>query len=426
MLFFAAADALPRLLPTLLWLAVGLFPAFYLAVLVHEVGHVVVGRLCGYTVTSFGLGTEGPLLLRLLLPGGNRPIFYVLRRNALQGFARLLPPDLYPPPTRTLPVVLGGALANLGAAALCLAAFARRPDLFPLFLLGAANTLVMALALLPMSRPVPGGSGEGDKGVRYPSDGRTALLRLTRRARRTSYSPAVSLRPVPLLIAVGDRLMLAEQHLTAASEAIDLGSGGAAERLLQAARGHLEEAPPSPAARPLLDARLHLEEGRLLLLAGHREAAVAALTEARNRFAAANRPVGRLAAAVALAAATEDRTTLERLAEDPLTAQRPELRLKMQEALLLTCLRAGAAESPEAVETLLARYEAARRRYQDLTADLRVYTALARYRETRGDLGGASVAAARAEEARHTLHTLLSGDPEAQVAVAPPASTAAT
>ena len=47
----------------------GVYVALYVAALAHECGHALCGALCGYRITSLGMGTARPLFV-VRLPGG--------------------------------------------------------------------------------------------------------------------------------------------------------------------------------------------------------------------------------------------------------------------------------------------------------------------------------------------------------------------
>ena len=77
---------------------VALLPVLYLSIVVHELGHAVLGWLAGWRITSLGMGTGRPLLV--LSWRGVR--VYFCRNRPLQGLTFLYAPQLYPARSRTV------------------------------------------------------------------------------------------------------------------------------------------------------------------------------------------------------------------------------------------------------------------------------------------------------------------------------------
>jgi hypothetical protein len=85
-----------------------LFVAFYVSIIVHELGHAICARLSGFTLTSFGLGTGRPFLtLRF-----RQISFYLAGDHPFQGLTFVVTSWPAPPPLPTALFLAGGILAN--------------------------------------------------------------------------------------------------------------------------------------------------------------------------------------------------------------------------------------------------------------------------------------------------------------------------
>src|SRR5579883_2774398 len=99
---------------SLLLAAAALLLAWQLTTWVHELGHVVFGRIAGYRARSCGTGTGGRTVAVRLCG----VIFFVGTKNVGQGITFCEIPKLAPETWRRVLYAAGGILANLLAAAL--------------------------------------------------------------------------------------------------------------------------------------------------------------------------------------------------------------------------------------------------------------------------------------------------------------------
>lgn len=373
----------------------------YVAVLVHECGHAIAGRMAGFYVTSFGAGTGRPLLT-LRLPGGT--IFYIGREHPWQGLTWVTSPYLIPPRLRTAVLLLGGPLANLllaGVYYFALPQIAPRHWLLPVVIGQMAGNVILGFGnLLPLSISL------GKTILR--SDGAQTLALFPRRGTvRPLQSPEAYLGLRSLWDSIGDTTQLYANLVTAALTACDLKDFPQARRLLEEARRcsfpeHL---------LPLHRTYAMMVEGILLQEEGDSDRGVQLIEQAEREFAAKGNELMRLVTV----ATREDREALPlvtALSDHPLLERLPAFRASIASAHLLLAVRYDAGN----IETLLARYESARSWYRYLPSDWQVYTAIAQYRETHGDVGGAAIAYEQAARAARSIFEALENDSATQEA----------
>lgn len=370
------------------WTLVG----FYVSILVHEAGHALMGWLAGYRITSCGMGL-GKIFLRLPL---GRTCFFLGAVQPMQGITWAVYPHLYPPRRRAVLLLLGGVLANslLAFVAAKLCAISHGPVLAFFVALVPINILFAVTNILPLHVMIGG----------YPlaSDGAQVLNTLRPRGayvRPISPSSLLSLRS--LWEAVGDKTVLHTQLLSAASTCLALNDTNAAQPYLEEA-----EALPTPDLPALSGYTLYLR-GIWHRTRKEMDEAVRYFADAERLFQSEN--CAALAYLTRLGRAeTEDS---EPESDDDLERTYP----------LLGVLRHGIEVRQAArysdtvhVEAALARYEAARRRIRSDSADYEAYLIVAQFRETNGDLGGATIAYEAALAAAKRLYDALTPDPETQ------------
>jgi hypothetical protein len=84
------------------------FSTLYLAIIVHELGHVLAGILAGFRIVSSGIGVTRPFA-RIRIAG----VWFYLGRPVLRGFTLALPRRLGPDRKALAILYAGGSLANL-------------------------------------------------------------------------------------------------------------------------------------------------------------------------------------------------------------------------------------------------------------------------------------------------------------------------
>jgi len=346
--------------------------AVYLGVMIHEIGHALTGKVFGFVITSFGLGTAGPFLI---LPIG-RTRFYLGLIQPFQGLTFAFLPRPFTDRIRLAAYVSGGIAANAlcMAAALCLTVYLPlgMPSIF-LGIFAAANALIAIVSLIPVHFRVGG--------TILRSDGKFLLEIL-----RTDYQNS-SIEDIQfvqgcrrLWRAVGDRMMERLCTLNAALSWLELGSPTKCESLLA-------EAADLNASHPYIDWLEGVTRANLALFRQEPSEVSLTLIQAvscdENAGAEARYLLDLLRAcqlhnegrhAEAMAA-------LGSLSEDLISRTRPELGM----LALIGQLRAACAAGDEAaVSALLARYKASRVSLRSHVRDLHVYSASARFSRTRG------------------------------------------
>ncbi|MBC8140063.1 MAG: site-2 protease family protein [Armatimonadetes bacterium] len=363
-----------------LWFVLFLYPALFVAVTVHEVGHALFARAAGYAVTSVGLGASRPLF-SLTLPGGTR--FFLCCDNPTLGTCWTTTPELLPSRRARALLFVGGGAANLIVAFLSFfwwRDFGGGGVVLALFVM---NALLGVMNLLPLRVTLPGSGGA--KAV--ASDGLQATsLFLVRRVRVEP--PQTELGFQLLWQSVGDTRTEGYRLCLAGLAAIEGGDVSSAAVYSDAANA-LPPNAGSDAHRLFLRARVALTQGGVRvageLLAGARE-----LYDAQNAtgsvFLCDLHRLFTLPGAEAVAA-------WEMLASAPF-AKRGDRATPLAATRLLLWTRNDGSNAGT-LETLLARYEAARRVFRSDADDTRVYEAVARWRETHGDAVGAQIARER-------------------------------
>ncbi len=96
--------------PSPLHALVSLFPALYLTIMVHELGHALAGTLAGFRMVSCGIGIARPFA-KIRIAG----VWFYLARPLLLGMGLAIPERLGPNRKALAILYAGGPLANLAA-----------------------------------------------------------------------------------------------------------------------------------------------------------------------------------------------------------------------------------------------------------------------------------------------------------------------
>ncbi len=378
----------------LLILLIGIFPAGLFTVFLHEAGHFLVGRLLGYTVTSWGLGAAPPCLFSLRF--GNTYLYQCMVQP-FQGFTWVIPPVLYPSRRTSALLLLAGIGANLLATLIFGVLWRLAPPSSIVSTLLVQLTLLNATVALVNAFPL---SGRLASGARIRSDGAN-LLPLLRRIgnHRRVQSPAALLSLRPLWNAVGDRAVLKYHLLLAVENCLEIGDTELAQR-------YQEEALTLPSP-PLSEGYFYLLQGIILTVSEQSDTSVTPhFNGARHIFEVRGDTFGTLRTLL-LAAPPAERLTFSLPNNAPLALESELAALKV-----LAALETGKEETE--VETHFARFQATRSRYRADTLDLKVFLAIAHFREAHRYEGGASLAYEQALSAAQAIYIALTPDPEAR------------
>lgn len=348
----------------------------YLAVVVHEIGHLVAARLVGYRVSSLGLGLADPLCI-LPLPGNLR--FYLCRNTPLQGLTWVLRPRWAVSRERDRVLLLGGVLANLAGVIVGLWLYFS-PLPLTVRAIGAVSVAIHGFFAMVNLLPVPFRLG----GATFRSDGAQLAGVLQSPFRHTVPSPHTLLASRPLWEAIGDTTILTYQLLNAALACIELGDNEAANRYIREAQ---TVATPDTEGQAYLRWVQGLQEpspanipdslGTLWALTYRQDVPLSKRQQALNH---------------------------------PLVVQHPALYTDLLGTLISQTVQEGGVLE----ETLLARYEAGRSSARSDTTDAKTYAAIASAKERAGDTAGAGVAYERAITALFAVYRGLQSDPVLQ------------
>jgi len=383
----------------LLAILLGLYPAVYLAVLLHEIGHAIAGRLAGYKITSFGLGTGRPFF-KMRLPGGT--ILYLCQNNRLFGSCWATTPELILSSFPQAILLLGGSILNLIVGSLLFLFFVKTHTTFYLVCAGI-NLLLATANLLPYVQPFSNGSGRTTA-----SDGYQLLALLTTHHHRARL-PESQLTYRALWDEIGDTRALRYHLCTAAYVSFTLQD-------IESASQYMATAQLLPADSDSEGMLLFLQ-GLLLLFRGEKSEAGQALSAARDHSLAQRAPGSALLAElVSVSTCVTDAEALarwEKIARSikPSLARssRVALHLAMHRLLLFFNTPDG---DQATLEMLLARYEAARRRYRSDISDARIYLEVAAWRKGREDFAGTQVAWEQAITAIRAVDAAIASDAE--------------
>lgn len=381
-------------LKSLILLALCLYPALFVAVFIHEAGHALFARMIGYRVTSFGLGTSRPFF-RATLPGG--VIFFLCRDNPTLGTCWTTTTELLPSRFHRALLLVGGGVANLLVAALCWALLRFPPGAIWLSL-AVMNTLIGLANLFPFRQRVAGSSKT------VASDGLQAVsLFLSRHAR--AELPQAELGFRSLWDEIGDTRTLRYRLFRAALAAQELEADEEVTR-------YQTEAESLP--RDETDAHLFYLRGRAALQHGDEEVANKQLKDARYQYER-SQATGSILLCDLYSLFTNNISdvskTTDKLALSPL-AKRADMATKLAATRLLLFTQSTSKQGDvSTLETLLARYESARRNYRTDTDEVRVYEAVAIWRRRNDDTAGALIAWEQATRIMEEIANALSADP---------------
>ena len=346
---------------------------------IHEAGHALFARLIGNRVTSFGLGTGRPYF-RTSFPGGT--IFFLCRDNPTLGTCWTTTTELFPSRLPRALLLIGGGIVNLLAAALCLALTRFSPGVVWLAL-AIMNALVGLANLLPFRQRMAGSR----KAV--ASDGLQAVsLLLSRHAR--AEVPQAELGFRALWEEICDTQTLRYRLFRAALAAQERGAHAEAARYA----GEAESLPGDDT-----DAHLTYLRGRIALEKNDLTGAYQLLRVARYRYVFHRAPgsVFLCDLHLSLAAPPGTNESTDELASS-LLARRADGATKLAATRLLQFTGdTGTSGDIATLETLLARYESARRNYRADPEEVAVYEAVAAWRGRNGDAAGAALAREQAE-----------------------------
>jgi hypothetical protein len=384
---------------TMTWLdplgtALALVPVLYISCFLHEVGHAVMGRVAGFAVTSFGLGTKRPLVV---IPLAGLRVFFC-PFHPFQGFTFSFPRQLFPSNWRMALFLSGGILAHVALTLAALALAASMSWGGSVWLVGAGVNSTLAICnLVPLSFKA------GKATLR--SDG--ALILQTLRSGTIANPAPLLIQNVaflrPLWEAVGDRLIVRANLLSAAVSWIELEDLERAEASLIEADSLSVPEPTLPSLRvfrELVAASLAQSKGEL-------DDTAASLAKARSLLEPnGNGPSpGPIPLSLATSLATNRflrgdaagaRTELDSLASSPPTSAHPRLAVMLLEPRLSVSV---AMSDDSEVERLLTAYEGLRRTQPSATRDIRVYRSVARMHAGRQKWPAAELAYRRAIEA---------------------------
>ncbi|MBC8137323.1 MAG: M50 family metallopeptidase [Fibrella sp.] len=384
---------MPPLL-SLVWLALCLYPALIVAVVIHEAGHAFFARMIGYRVTSFGLGT-GRLFFRTTLPGGT--IFFCCRDNPTLGTCWTTTTELLPPRFHRALLLVGGGATNLLVAVLCYALLSLPPGVVWLAL-AVMNTLVGLANLFPFRQRVAGSRKT------VASDGLQAVsLLLSRHAR--AEVPQAELGFRNLWDEIGDASTLRYRLFRAALAAQELEASEQTTRY----QGEAESLPGDDT-----DAHLAYLQGRVALQKGDREIASRSFADARRQYERTHAPGSIFLCDLYQLFTKESQDPRENpeFFSAPTLSKRADIATKLAAIRVLLFTRDPAAHSTvETMEALLARYESARRNYRNDIEEANVYTAVAKWRRQNGDAAGARIASEQSAKIMGEIANALSADP---------------
>jgi hypothetical protein len=347
---------------------------FYLAIVIHEAGHAVIGRMAGFAISSVGLGTALPFFA---FPVGQTRV-YLCRVRPFQGLTLALHPEILPSRWAWATFVAGGAVANLLAALISFALWNARIGGEPYCLIFAGiNGFFAAVNLLPFTFSVGANT--------MASDGMLMLQSLIQGV--PGADPRMTIGSIdglgPLWRAVGDRNSLVATLDVASTFCVQIKD---AER----ARGYFAEA----------DALSEFSHPSVQLLHELARASLAMATKEHDRAAEAIRKAGDLLPqrnplpAQWLISLSETRLRLEqadfaggsiaaeRLGADPFARMRPHL------AAAALGLRIGAEEHGDdvaLVDRLATQYSKLRSLRPSSGEQLATFRSLGRFWTKVGD-----------------------------------------
>ncbi len=362
----------------------------YVSSFAHELGHAVLGRMAGYTVTSFGLGTGRPWCV--VRVGRARAYLGLVR--PFQGIAFVCMSHRDASRREQAALMAGGILANGLLAMVGLGSWLAWGGAFWMTV-AWVNAVLACVNLIPLRGRI------GTATVR--SDG-WHLLKIWRSGSPPTPAPlTIQMLDAfrPLWTATGDTLALRVFLASAAESWACLGELGRAEELVAEA----ESLPPPDV--PGLAALGTVVRAGVAIEAGRLAEAAEAIDAAEGDYRALGHEGGQFSAALLRARLRRHAgdapgacDSLEALAAHPALVGHPARAASFVAERLITAIAAGDAE---AVASLRARYERARAGHPSTATDLTVFAELARFAAARDDWADAAPLYRRAMEAVASL-----------------------
>jgi hypothetical protein len=359
------------------WLValLALFPILYLSAFCSELGHALLGRWLGFTVTSFGLGTGRPFWVGSL--GGSR--VYLGWQRPSQGLTFTVLAQVHPTRWQGMGMLAGGVLANFGLAALAVVLWRLLPWGSAVWLTaGVCNAVLGIVNLIPFNSQIGTFQLRTDGGKVW-------------RALRGGAVQAQAPDRIRMVAAlrhlwqdIGDHLGLYAHLLVAATAWWEVGDAEQAEALCAEAEAvPLEPTPFRRANRAMVRATPARAGGKLKESAQALDAAEVGFRGLRSDVGVFLVSWGR-AELLLLAEghATEAAAALDDLTAHPLVRARPLLQVGLLESRLAAQAALG---DGSAVEVLRKEYERRRKACPSLTCDLRVYRTLGGFYISRQD-----------------------------------------
>jgi tetratricopeptide (TPR) repeat protein len=353
----------------------------YASVFVHELGHVLMGLVCGFEVTSFGSGFGPPLIVGKI----GQVRVYLGWKNPCQGVTWIEYAQIFPSRWAVVGMLAGGVVANLLIAMSAWLLQWKLPWCPAGWIIVLVVNLFFAVGSLV---PMAGRLGK----VTFCTDGLQILQ--TMRNGQPDSSTATVIQTLHSLAgffrALGDIRLQHRYLLGAASSWLRLGDVDHAASLCRQAESlPLDNWPFSRAFGACI--RGFVECG-----ANHFEASSHAFSEAEKLFKKLQHDAGLCLVALGRASWALKKgdsngalAILDVLQSHPLAANRRVLQMAVLE-MLVSVQAAGSGK--DEVERLRAQYEAMRRRNPSIEGDRLIYQELATFYERHGDLQRAEVA----------------------------------
>jgi WD40 repeat protein/predicted Ser/Thr protein kinase/tetratricopeptide (TPR) repeat protein len=383
------------------WLVVllAVYPILYVSAFCHELGHALMGRWHGFTVTSFGLGTGRLFWVGNL--GGSR--VYLGWQRPLQGITFSVLSQVYPTRRQLVGLLAGGVLANLVLATLAVVLWRLLPWGSLVWLMAAVYNAALAIGNL-----IPFNSRIGTVNLR--TDGGEIWQVL-----RGGALPAAAPNRIRMAAAlrglwqdIGDHLCLYIHLLGAATAWRELGDGERAEALCAEAEAvPLEPTPFSRAYGAVVRAAIARARGKFDHSARALDAAEAGFRELDNDAGVFLVSWARAELLLAEGRAAEAATALDDLAVHPLVMSRPLLQVALVESRLGARV---ALVDADRIEALREEYERRRRAFPARSRDLRVYQMLGNLYVGRQDWARAEAAYRETLAAARQLYLQLADE----------------
>lgn len=385
---------------TLDWLTIllGVVPAYYLSIFLHEAGHAVMGWCTGYRVTSFGVGLGRPWWV---IQWRGVRIYFCPHRSS-GGLTWLISPQIHPSRWRLIGMLAGGCLANGLTALVALALWRLLPGArsFWLVLIGVSGWFGLN-SLIPVWLKL----GK----LRLQTDGARILQAFWRDAPNTSHTELIGMVAATRhhWQAVGDRQIMDFCSLAVAAVWAEFGDRDHARGLLAEADGlSVDRSPFVNHFAALVRCGVERDPGN----GGNAEI----LAEVEQQYAAAGDESGLFCVELQRAEwllhegnTAAACTKLEALQQHRALTSNKELRAE----LLVAELRAYSVLSrAKDVEQRTTEYEQVRHRWPSWSRDLQVYRVLAEYHNQVNEKRALKYYLRALAAAEQILHALPEGE----------------